>query len=143
MNARRALPAIALAVLFLAGCPKGSYHTLVSIEHDYATTVKGLQNTTANEFAAGTIDAATNQTIEALVVKLGQGGQAVNTLLQQNASKQAVAAQIANISSALQGTIANGLSGIKDPTKKQEFTVLLQTVSDVVANFQTELGGAK
>lgn len=139
---KRALLLLPLVALFSAGCPKNSYHTLVVIEHDYDTSVKGLQSTTAAEFAAGNIDAGTNQTIEALVVKLAQGGQTINTLLQQNASKQTIAAQVGNISAALQTTIANGLSGIKDPTKKQEFTVLLQTVADVVANFNTELGGA-
>lgn len=139
---KRALPFLLLVALFASGCPKNSYHTLVVIEHDYDTSVKGLQNTTAAEFAAGTIDAGTNQTIEALVVKLGQGGQTINTLLQQNASKQTISAQVTNISQALQSAITSGLSGIKDPTKKQEFTILLQSVADVVANFQTELGGA-
>lgn len=136
------LPAIALAALLLAGCPS-NYHTLVTIEHDFDSSVKALQSGSTAEFQAGNIDAPTNQTIEGVVLKLAQGGQQINTLLQQNASKQTIAQQTANISADLQSLLATGLVGVKNPTTKQELTVLIQATQAVVANFTTELGASK
>lgn len=141
MTKRLSLGVVALAFA-LAGCPS-SYHTLVTIEHDYDASVKALQAGSTAEFQSGNIDQATNQAIEGVVLKLAQAGQQINTLLQQNASKQTIAQQTANISADLQSLLATGLVGVKNPTTKQELTVLIQATQAIIANFTTELGVSK
>lgn len=145
MKALLVLPLVALLAIVSVGvsCSSGTYHTLVTVERDYDTAVKAYQNTIEAEFAAGNLDQATRATLEGVALKLGQSGEQVNTLLQQNASKQTVAAQISNIDQLLQSTISDGLAGVKNATTKQEITVGLQTVDAIVKNFSTELGGAK
>lgn len=133
---------LALSVFLLAGCPS-NYHTLVTLEHDFDSSVKALQAGSTAEFQAGNIDQPTNQAIEGVVLKLAQAGQQINTLLAQNASKQTIAAQAANISADLQSLLASGLAGVKNATTKQELTVLIQATQAIVANFTTELGSAK
>jgi hypothetical protein len=137
---RRALSVIAFAVLFLAGC---TYHNLVLMEHDFEASVKALQAAETNEFTAGNIDAATHQQIEGIVLQIGQGGQQVATLLQQNASKQSILAQVTLIGNSLNTLLQQGVLGIKNPTTKQNLTVIIQSLQAILANFQTALGVSK
>jgi hypothetical protein len=137
---KRALPAIALVVLLAAGC---TYHNLVLMEHDFEASVKALQAAETNEFTAGNIDAATHQQIEGIVLQIAQGGQQVATLLQQNASKQSILAEVTIISNSLNTLLQQGVLGIKNPTTKQNLTIIIQSLQAILANFQTALGGAK
>lgn len=117
-----------------------NYHNLVTIEHDYKSAVQALQMAEQNEFNAGSVDPATHQQIQGIILKLAEGGQAVASLLQSNASKQSIAQQVSNISAMLQTLLANGVVGVKNPTTQANLKIMIQAVMDIVNNFATALG---
>lgn len=134
---------IAFLLTSAFGCPKGgTYHSLVSIEHDFDSSIKALQAAADNEKAAGTIDIGTYKEIEKVVLAASKGGEQINTLLQQNASKQTIYQQATNIGNDLQTLITSGLSGVKNPNTKQGLIILIQQAQAVVTNFENEIGGA-
>lgn len=126
--------------LSISGC---SYHNLVLMEHDFDSGVKALQAAEANEFQAGNLDSATHEEIESVVLQVAEGGQQVATLLKQNASKQSIVAEASIIGNSLNSLLQQGVVGIKNPTTKQNLTIIIQSLQAILANFQTAVGSAK
>lgn len=142
MNRKRKVGLAAVVLLMALSMQAFScnYHNLVTIEHDYKSAVQALQMAEQNEFNAGSVDPATHQQIQGIILKLAEGGQAVASLLQSNASKQSIAQQVSNISAMLQTLLANGVVGVKNPTTQANLKIMIQAVMDIVNNFATALG---
>lgn len=142
MNRKRkvGLAAVVLLMALSTQAFSCNYHNLVTIEHDYKSAVQALQMAEQNEFNAGSVDPATHQQIQGIILKLAEGGQAVASLLQSNASKQSIAQQVSNISAMLQTLLANGVVGVKNPTTQANLKIMIQAVMDIVNNFATALG---
>ena len=87
MQKRKLLPLVAVAFLWCNAFACAQYHNLVVAEHDFKAAVQAFQNAESNEFVAGNIDAATHTKMEQGVLLVASGGQQLNMLLQQNASK--------------------------------------------------------
>lgn len=140
MKRKVRLLVLLIPVLMLTQAFSCSYHNLVLMEHDFKSSVGALQQAEQNEFQAGNVDPATHQQIQSIVLQLAQGGQQVALLLQQNASKQSVLAEVNIINGTLQNLLTNGVLHVKNPTTQANLRVMLVAIQDIVNNFATALG---
>lgn len=140
MQKRKLLPLVAVAFLWCNAFACAQYHNLVVAEHDFKAAVQAFQNAESNEFVAGNIDAATHTKMEQGVLLVASGGQQLNMLLQQNASKQSIIAEIQAINASIQALNAQGVLGVKNQTSQKNLQIILQSVSVILQNIATAIG---
>lgn len=131
------LPVLLLTQGF--GCSSTNYHKMVVAEHDFKSTVQAFQDAEIAEFQAGFVDAQTHLKIQSGIINVAQGGQALATLIQQNASPQSIQAQVNTLYGFLDTLNSDGLLYVKNPKSKATLEIALDSVKAIVTNILTLL----
>lgn len=131
------------AVAAFIGCSAfacNKYHTAVVVEHDFTVAVKSFQDGETALFQAGNITAVEHKNIEGKVAQVAVVGQAVNTLITSNATKQSVGAETKLLLAAISDLNTNGVLQVKNPQSQKNLQIALQAISDIAQNLVTALG---
>ena len=123
-----------LAVVWLAGCPKGTYYDAVVAEHQFKTGVASFQKAEMIEFQNGRIDAAEHQKIEGGIEKMGLAAQVLVKSLQSGATNTTTQQNFATVEAAANDLLDSGVLGVKNSQSQQLLKVALQTGLDILTN---------
>lgn len=134
--------AMFLAV-FCSGCPKGTYHDVVVVEHQFSTTLKAFQDAENKEFQSGRVDPNEHKAIGAGEEKVGKATQVLVQSLQSGALNTTVQQNYQTLEVALTSLLNDGVLGVKNDTSKQLLQLGLQTASDILNNAGLMLAAPK
>lgn len=134
---------VAVIFLWCSAFACNGYHNAVLAEHDFELSVKAAQQIEEAEFQAGHLSASEHANFQTIILQVAQGGKGVAGLLQANASKQTVLAEISLVDNTIQQAIQSGAASIKNPTTKQNLVAALQAADAIVKNLETFVGGGK